>query len=139
MSDSPVSTLSSGDPYADLGMSDPDTRLVKAKLALRITAVMSERRLSESALAQPLNLDQPEVAAIVRGRLKGFSLEQLMSLVNQLDMDIEIRVTPHPEPERRARMMALDFEESMFAVADARHPHAVRFDWTHKAGAVAHV
>lgn len=128
MSDHPVSTVSSGNPYADLGMADADTRLAKAKLALRITAAMSERHLSERALAQLFEIQQSEVAAIVRGRLKDFSLERLMSLVNRLDMDIEIRVTPNPEPDRRARMLVLDLDEPMSAAADPRQPHAVRFD-----------
>lgn len=128
MSDTPVSTVSSGNPFTDLGMSDPDTRLAKAKLALRITAAMSDRRLSESALVHLLEIDQPEVAAIVRGRLRDFSLERLMSLVNRLDMDIEIRVMPNPEPERRARMMVLDRDEPMSAAAESRQPHAVSFD-----------
>lgn len=128
MSNTPVSTVSSGNPFADLGMSDADTRLAKAKPALRITAAMSERSLSESALAQLLEIDQLEVAAIVRGRLRAFSLERLMSLVNRLDMDIEIRVMPNPEPERRARMMVLDRDEPMSAAAESRQPHAVGFE-----------
>ena len=116
MSDKPLSIPSSGNPFADLGMPDADTRLAKAKLALRITAFMNERQLTQSGLAQVLDIDQPKVSAITRGQLKDFSLERLMTLVNRLDMDIEIRVIPNPEPTRRAHLVVRDPDESLGSV-----------------------
>ncbi|MGH2617212.1 MAG: helix-turn-helix domain-containing protein [Thermomicrobiales bacterium] len=129
MSDSPLSTLSSGNPFADLGMPDADTRLATAKLALRITSFMHDRQLTQSALAQLLDIDQPKVSAITRGQLKDFSLERLMSFVNRLDLDIEIRVSPNPEPSRRARMVVRDSDEPLAASTGTRSPASnVRFN-----------
>lgn len=128
MSATPPSTVSSGNPFADLGMSDADTRLAKAKLALKITAFMSDRQLKQNTLAELLEIDQSEVSAIARGQLKDFSLERLMSFVNRLDMDIEIRVIPNPEPTRRARMVVHDTEEPLSASGGASRPAGMRFD-----------
>ena len=128
MSDKPVSTVSSGNPFADLGMSDPDTRLAKAKLALKITALMNERELTESHLAQLLEIDHSVVSAITRGQLRDFSLDRLLTLVNRLDMDVEIRVVPNPEPTRRARMVVHDSEEPLSALRGRSQVEPVRFD-----------
>ena len=128
MSEAPDAIPSSGNPFADLGMADADTRLAKARLAQRITAYMNDRQLTQSALAGILEIDQPKVSAIARGQLKDFSLERLMTLVNRLDMDIEIRVVPNPEPTRRARMMVREHEDPLSAAGAGSRPEAVRFD-----------
>jgi predicted XRE-type DNA-binding protein len=105
-----VSSRSSGNPYADLGMADADNRLAKARLAQKITAVMHERGLTQIQIAEMIGIDQPQVSRIARGQLKDFSLDKLLELVRRLDLDIEIRVIPNPEPTRPARI-AVDAAE----------------------------
>jgi len=101
----PVSTRSSGNPFADLGMTDPDLRLAKAKLAQKITAIMREQGLTQVQIAEKLGIDQPQVSRITRGVLKDFSIDRLMELVKRLNQDIEISVRENPEPCRPARMV----------------------------------
>jgi predicted XRE-type DNA-binding protein len=98
-------TVSSGNVFADLGLPDPDTRLAKAELALRITTVISERGLTQRQAAELLGIDQPKVSAIKRGRLTDFSLERLLTLVNRLGMDIEIVLMRHDVRERPGRII----------------------------------
>jgi predicted XRE-type DNA-binding protein len=128
MSRKPVSTKSSGNPFADLGMADADTRLAKAKLALQITAFMREHNLTQEQVAEKLGTDQPQVSRIVRGQLKTVSLEKLLALVNRLNMDVEINVMPNPEPARRAHMVVCYPEDRMVAAAAVGKPDRVRFD-----------
>jgi hypothetical protein len=52
-----------------------------------------------------LEIDQPKVSAITRGRHGDFSLERLLMLVNRLGMDIDIAMSPNPEPSRPPRMV----------------------------------
>ncbi len=52
-----------------------------------------------------LNVDQPKVSALVRGRLAGFSLEQLVRFSVQLGSDVEIVVKPRSRAMSRARVM----------------------------------
>jgi predicted XRE-type DNA-binding protein len=98
-------TESSGNVFADLGLADAETRMAKAELARSITAIIQERGLTQREAAQVLEIDQPKVSAITRGRLGDFSLERLLALVNRLGMDIDIAVSPNPEPSRPPRML----------------------------------
>ena len=128
MSNEPRFTESSGNVFADLGLPDAGTRLAKAELARSITAIIQERGPTQSEAAQVLEIDQPKVSAITRGRLGDFSLERLLILVNRLGMDIEITVSANPEPSRPPRMVVHGAEEAL-AVSGARgHPGDVRFD-----------
>jgi predicted XRE-type DNA-binding protein len=98
-------TESSGNVFADLGLADAGTRLAKAELARSITAIIQEHGLTQREAARVLEIDQPKVSAITRGRLGDFSLERLLMLVNRLGMDIDIAVSPNPEPSRPPRML----------------------------------
>lgn len=107
MNTEPMSTVSSGNPFADLGMSDADTRLAKAKIAQKITAIMRDRQLTQVEVARILDISQPRVSEITRGQLKDFSLQRLMELMKGLDMDVEITVIPNPEPGLRAARLVV--------------------------------
>jgi len=44
----------------------------------RIGAIIERRGLTQSAAAELLEIDQPKVSALTRGRLSGFSLDRLV-------------------------------------------------------------
>jgi predicted XRE-type DNA-binding protein len=96
---------SSGNVFADLNISRPDEALVKAELAHRIVAVLTERKLTQSEAAKILGVDQPKVSALVRGRLSGFSIERLLRLLVLLGHDVEINIRPRPRSRNRARLL----------------------------------
>lgn len=121
-------TESSGNVFADLGLADAGTRLAKAELARSITAIIQERGLTQRQAARVLEIDQPKVSAITRGRLGDFSLERLLMLVNRLGMDIDIAVSPNPEPSRPPRMVVHGVEEPLAASGSQDHSERVRFD-----------
>jgi predicted XRE-type DNA-binding protein len=105
MSSEATFTESSGNVFADLGLPDAGTRLAKAELARTITAIIQERGLTQREAAQLLEIDQPKVSAITRGRLADFSLERLLTLVNRLGMDIVITVSANPEAARPPQLL----------------------------------
>lgn len=121
-------TESSGNVFADFGLPDAGTRLAKAELARSITAVIQERGLTQREAAQILEIDQPKVSAITRGRLGDFSLERLLMLVTRLGMDIDIAVSPNPEPSRPPRMVVHGVGEALAASGNADRPERVRFN-----------
>jgi predicted XRE-type DNA-binding protein len=121
-------TESSGNVFTDLGLPDAGTRLAKAELARSITTIIQERGLTQREAAQVLEIDQPKVSAITRGRLGDFSLERLLMLVNRLGMDIEIAVSPNPEPSRPPRMVVHGVGETLAASDGQNHSERVRFD-----------
>ncbi len=91
---------SSGNVFADLGLSKPEDRIAKAELARQISKIISRQKLTQEAAAELLGIDQPKVSALLRGKMAGFSLERLIRLLNVLGRDVEIVVKP--KPSRRA-------------------------------------
>lgn len=103
MSDEAAFTVSSGNLYADLGFPEPDIALAKATLARQLIAIINERGLTQAAAGEVLGINQPKVSAIMRGRLKDFSLERLAQLLTKFNQDIEISVRPS---DREGRFIA---------------------------------
>jgi predicted XRE-type DNA-binding protein len=83
-----------GNVFADLGLADPEDRLIKAKLAHAISAIVDQQRLSQTQAARILGTDQAKVSALMNGRLAGFSVERLLRFVVALDRDVTISVSP---------------------------------------------
>lgn len=97
--------VGSGNVFEDLGHPRPAEALAKAELARKIAEVIAKRRLTQAAAAELLNLDQPKVSALVRGRLAGFSLDRLVRLLVLLGSDVEIIVKPRARTAGRARVL----------------------------------
>ena len=85
---------SSGNVFADLGLSNPDEMLVKAELARKISNAISARHITQAKAAELLGIDQAKVSALMRGRLTGFSLERMFKFLTAFEIDVEIRVRP---------------------------------------------
>lgn len=73
-------TPGSGNVFADLGFAEPEEELAKVQLAYRIQGIIKERRLTQTAAAALMGLDQPKVSALLNGRLANFSSGRLMRL-----------------------------------------------------------
>jgi predicted XRE-type DNA-binding protein len=89
-----TSTAGSGNVFADLGLPNPDLALAKAELVQRIRDLVAERRLTQARAASLLDLDQPKVSALVRGRVAGYTLDRLIRFLNALGQEVEISVRP---------------------------------------------
>lgn len=89
-------TKSSGNVFADLGLTDPDKYQAKADLAHQINSIIKNRNLKQAESATILDIDQPKVSALSCGRLDDFSIERLIGFLNKLDRDVEIVVKKKP-------------------------------------------
>jgi predicted XRE-type DNA-binding protein len=85
-------TRGSANVFADLGLENPDEELLKAQLAVRVRALINDQRLTQAKAAKILKIAQPDVSALVNGRISGFSLERLLSFVRRLGDDVEITI-----------------------------------------------
>ena len=97
--------VGSGNVFADLGHLRPAEALAKAELARKISAMIARRGLTQAAAAEVLEIDQPKVSALKRGRLAGFSLDRLVRFLVLLGSDVKIVVKPASGTGRRARVM----------------------------------
>src|SRR5918992_4990665 len=93
-------TRSGGNVFADLGLPDPEDRMLKAQLALKIQQLIERKGMTQSEIAPLLGLDQPKVSNLMRGRLAGFSAERLFGILNRLGHNVEVRISEEEhEPE----------------------------------------
>ena len=101
-------TPSSGNVFADIGVTDPDEALAKAQLASRIREVVRQGRLTQVAAAAVMGIDQPKVSALLNGRLANFSSERLMRLLTRLGQDVEIVVRTKPRRRQRGHIRVIE-------------------------------
>jgi len=80
----------SGNVFADLGLPDADTHLVKAELVSRIDAIFRQRGITQTEAARLLGLSKPDVSRLLRGDFREYSLERLLRLLTALGRDIDI-------------------------------------------------
>jgi predicted XRE-type DNA-binding protein len=97
--------VGSGNVFADLGHPRPAEAIAKAELARKIGAIIERKGLSQVAAAEVLEIDQPKVSALVRGRLTGFSLDRLVRFLVLLGSDVQIVVKSRARAAGRARVM----------------------------------
>jgi predicted XRE-type DNA-binding protein len=79
--------------FADLGLPNPEGRLLKAQLMRAINAEIRRRVLTQEAAAALVDLKQPELSRIANGRGSGFSTDRLIEVVRHLGRDIEVVVS----------------------------------------------
>jgi predicted XRE-type DNA-binding protein len=100
-------TVGSGNVFADLGFANPEEELLKAKLIREIRVIIKRRKLIQAKAAVLLGLKQPDVSAIINGRVGKFSLDRLVRCLDRLDDKVDMVVRPKPRralrPDRANR------------------------------------
>lgn len=86
-------TLSSGNVFADLELSDPADRMLKSQLAIQIRDSIEQKGWTQSEAAEAVGLDQPKISNLLRGRLAGFSIDRMFRILNRLGHRIEVKIS----------------------------------------------
>jgi len=90
--------------FADLELPNPEERLAKAALSIKIQEIIKKKRLTQAQAAEILGIDQPKVSALIRGKLAGFSMERLFHFLNALGNDVQIVVKPKPRSRQHGQL-----------------------------------
>ena len=93
---------SSGNIFRDMDMRDAEERMAKAELARLIKRAINDRGLTQAQAATLLDVAQPDVSDLVRGKLSRFSMERLERFLNALDLEVRIQVGPRPKSKKQA-------------------------------------
>jgi predicted XRE-type DNA-binding protein len=101
-------TEGSGNVFADLGVSEPEEALAKARLASHILQTIGRRRLTQAKAAQLTGLDQPKISALMNGRLAGFSSDRLVHCLTALGQDVEIVIKTSAGDSGRGRLRVVE-------------------------------
>jgi predicted XRE-type DNA-binding protein len=96
---------SSGNVFADLGLPNAEDKHTKVRLAVAINQAIQSRKLSQTAAARRLKVNQPKVSALANYRLEGFSVERLMNFLTALDRDVDIVIRRRPGTRSGGRIV----------------------------------
>ena len=88
--------IGSDNVYADLGDSQADEMLVKARLAFKIGEIIKQRHLTQVEAADLLDLTQPKLSGLLRGQLRGVSQTKMLKCLNRLSRDAQIAIRKRP-------------------------------------------
>ncbi|MGB6395541.1 MAG: helix-turn-helix transcriptional regulator [Bradyrhizobium sp.] len=102
MSNNKKVSASSGNVFADLGCANPEEELLKAKLVRELRGIIKRRKLTQTKAAVVLGLKQPDVSALVTGRVGKFSIDRLVRCLDRLDYEVDliVRQKPHRASSR---------------------------------------
>jgi predicted XRE-type DNA-binding protein len=92
----------SGNVFADIGVPDPDVALAKARVAGMIYETIKARKLTQVNAAKLMGVDQPKVSEIVRGKVRGYTLDRLLGCLLRLGQPVEITFPSAPARPKRA-------------------------------------
>jgi len=68
----------SGNIFADIGFANDQEMLVKANLALKISEIIAQRRLTQIEAAAVLGMPQPKLSKLLRGQFHGVSEAKML-------------------------------------------------------------
>ena len=97
----------SGDVFEDLDLPDAEELFLKAKLGFEVFQIIEERKLTQAEAAKILGAKQPEISQLKQGRFNHYSVERLLTFLNQLNRDIEIRIIPSENRKGQQRVVAV--------------------------------
>ena len=77
---------SSGNVFDDLGLPDAEELLAKSELAVEINQLLEEKGWTQTEIARRIGLDRLRVFDLSRGRLSDFSINQLQTILQRIDL-----------------------------------------------------
>lgn len=96
----------SGNVFADIGIPDPETHQLKVQLSIIIEEEIGRRGLSQREAAEVMEITQSDVSHIVRGTLRGISIERLIRCARRLGIDVSLQVLHQEQPGASTPLLA---------------------------------
>jgi predicted XRE-type DNA-binding protein len=108
--------IGSDNVFSDLELENAEELKAKTLLLIEIKHIVKQRKLKQIEIAKILEIPQPKVSSLLKGKPSGFSTERLMRFLNALDQDIDITIKPKPK-SRKAACINVSFSPQPKAIA----------------------
>ena len=69
----------SGNVFEDLGLENAEELYTRSKIGFQVLTILQARKLKQGEVASLLNIEQADVALLMRGRFNHFSTERLLN------------------------------------------------------------
>jgi predicted XRE-type DNA-binding protein len=86
----------SGNVFADLGMKNPEQRQLRAILAAEIGKTLAADKLTVRAAEKITGVAAADFSRIRQAKLKGFTIDRLMTILDRLNQDVQVSVSVSP-------------------------------------------
>ena len=98
---------SSGNVFLDIGFSEEEAEYhqLRVDLAFAIHRLLEEQKLTPAKAEARFGLNRSDVSRILKGDFD-FNVDQLFTILNQLNCNVEIRITPSDEKIGCLRVVA---------------------------------
>jgi len=89
-------TPSTGNVFRDLGFrrEEAEHLLIRADLLIQVQKLIASRRLKQIEVAKLLDVSQPRVSDLLRGRIDLFSTDALIDMLARLGARVRLTVKP---------------------------------------------
>ena len=94
--------IGSGSVYKDLGFKNYKEMETKSNLVIEIDKTIKNKKLTQTQAAEILNISQPKLSELLRGRFRGYSVERLIHFLNELGQDVDIVIRAKPRNRSKA-------------------------------------
>ena len=91
----------SGNVFADLGLEDAEELYIRAKIGFQVLTILRDRKLEQGEVAALLNIEQPDVSLLMRGRFHHFSTERLLDFLKKLDQEVTLLIYNRDASDQR--------------------------------------
>jgi predicted XRE-type DNA-binding protein len=102
MTQEPVFEESSGNVFADIGLSNASELFTRGKIGIQVLYLLSQRNLKQREISELLGIPQPEVSHLIKGEFQRFSEGKLIIFLKRLDMEISLHLRPRHAPGQSA-------------------------------------
>lgn len=96
----------SGNIFADFGDPDAQTKLMKAKLAAEIIAVLDARKLTVRAAAKISGITAADISRVRNADLAKFTLDRLVRLHHMLAPSVAVNLSFSPRASSEGQALA---------------------------------
>ncbi len=86
----------SGNIFADLGLPAPELEQLRAILAAEIGKTLAAEKLTVRAAEKVTGVAAADFSRIRQAKLKGFTIDRLMTILDRLSRDVQVSVSIQP-------------------------------------------
>lgn len=98
----------SGNVFADFGLPDPELEQFRAILAAEIGKTLAAEKLTVRAAEKMTGVAAADFSRIRQAKLKGFTIDRLMTILDRLGRDVRVSVEVQPYADgSRGHLQAL--------------------------------
>ncbi|ABA23296.1 transcriptional regulator, XRE family [Trichormus variabilis ATCC 29413] len=105
MTQEPVFEESSGNVFADLGLSNASELFTRGKIGIQVLRLLKQRNLKQREISEILSIPQSEVSHLMKGEFQRFSEGKLLIFLKRLDTEITLHLRPRHAPDQAAEIV----------------------------------